>query len=48
MKYLRLILAMAFACVIAAACSTPMDPYPQPRHEDDDPPPTQGFAAHNL
>ncbi len=45
MKYLRLILVLAFLSVIVSACSGPPITYPQPKDDDPDSPPTQGFTA---
>ncbi len=40
MKVLRLVLVVGFLSVLAAACSSPTVPYPQPKDEGGEPPPT--------
>jgi len=47
MKYIRMLLAVAFVSVLVSACSSPTIPYPQPRDEGGDPnPPNPGISVY--
>jgi hypothetical protein len=45
MKKLRLAFAVALVGAILSACSGPPITYPQPKDDQGDPPPSQGFTA---
>ena len=47
MKYIRLFFAVALVSLLVSACSSPTNPYPQPRDEGGQPPPpAPGISAH--